>query len=290
MKGNILKIAVFLFLMTCVYPFASQAATQRYYANFDSQSIPQPWLGTISIFQQFSVWEIGSERYTFQPGRGGPGYALTDKTEMYGGSRDWRSTSIEWDVFGTWPTDEIYVSWWERYQEPFSPLNQNTKLFYLYFDPSNLTDRNRMSIERKYNDAGAYGARGAFLDKNGAYIAPDGEDGWYAPLPNMLDGNWNHFEAYINFTGYTIKIWYNGVQKLNKTYDPSLINWNRHIYWMFFFGPWTTCCPQVDSSFNFTRQIDDFEVWDGMPGSFPIIDDGRGSNMIPNSPTQLKIE
>jgi hypothetical protein len=152
-------LSIFLSLLLCAS--VAGAATLRYSENFDDGDIDQPVpsagfpnVGNISVFQRFGAWNITSEKYRFEPGYSG--LALTDNTVRYGGNADWRSTSLDWTVNATWPTDEIYISWYERYLDPFNPIYQNTKLYYIFYNPSNLTDRDRAAIERGWNGAGGH--------------------------------------------------------------------------------------------------------------------------------------
>jgi hypothetical protein len=82
----------------------------------------------------------------------------------------------------------------------------------------------------------------------------------------MLDGSWHHVEIHIDFAGFTTTFKWNGDVKVVQTFDPGLSNWNRHIYWMMIFGAWTTCCPGPADGWEFTRQVDELEIWDGWPG------------------------
>lgn len=276
---------IILILTLSVSIELSSAATMRYYANFDDGKVATPSTGYMGVVNQFGEYPAPTDQYTFQPGRSG--LALTDKTTMYGGNSGNIANSLYWDYYSFWPTDEIYISWWERHQEPYSNINLNIKLMYLFFDPNDDVSRNRASMERAHDQVSQYGARGAYLDKNGNYFE---ESGWWAQLTNMTDGNWHHFELYINFKGYTTKLWWDSVLKLNKTYDPSQINWNRRINWLFIGGPFTPGIPVLYG--RFTRQIDDVEIWDGMPGMdrsiLPILP--PNPTLIPRPPVNLNIK
>jgi hypothetical protein len=263
---KILSVLLVLILSVSV----ASASTLRWSDNFDDGDLDPPPMGSFIFLSSFGN-TLDPGEYKFEAGRGGGNsLALTDYTEYNGASNnDWRGCAVDWTVNGTWYTDEIYVSWWERYRQELIPGKQNTKLFYLYFDPSNQTDRNRVATERGFTDDAdpLYAARGAYLTNagGGTYFPPP-NDTWWAPWPNMDDGQWHHFEIYINFLGFTTRVWIDGVLRKEITYPPGDITWNRHIYYMYLFGPWTWCCPQVTSAFKFNRQIDDFELWDGMPG------------------------
>ena len=76
---------------------------------------------------------------------------------------------------------------------------------------------------------------------------------------NFHDGNWHHYEFYVNFSAGICRFWYDSTLKVERNNGSSwTTNWIKQI-----------SVGSLDSAPNednvFTRFIDDVEIWDGMP-------------------------
>jgi hypothetical protein len=102
-------------------------------------------------------------------------------------------------------------------------------------------------------------------DKNGN-VVEEISGGLDYPVSPM-NGSWHHFEYYVNLNTGVVKHWFdrqgektlsnnNGIM-LNKSYGSSIYSGSSIVY---------IAMPGiVANSCSFTRLIDDWEVWDGMP-------------------------
>lgn len=284
MKKRLAMNSFILILTLCVSAelfAATSAATKRYSANFDDGTVAIPFYGNMQGFNMFGKYPADPSQYTFQPGRSG--LALTDKTSRYGGSDSNIANGLYWETGIPWPTDEIYVSWWERHQVPYTTW-MNVKMFRIWFDPNDDTGKNSLSWQRRPDFAGKIGVDHAVYDRNGT-IQTEGAN--WSVLGGMTNGNWHHVEFYINFTGLTYKVWWDGNLLYTRTWDRSLFSWNRHFVWMFIGGPFTPGEPPLYGTF--TRQMDDVEIWDGMPGTDRSILPSEFI-LIPRPPVNLNIK
>jgi hypothetical protein len=76
-----------------------------------------------------------------------------------------------------------------------------------------------------------------------------------------VDGNWHHYEFYYNFSTDTTKIWYDGTLKVNHTISGCWAS--AYVNYL------TLGSIDAEEAGTFMRQFDDWDVWDGMPGSEP---------------------
>lgn len=172
------------------------AATLRLSENFDDQSIDSHL--TPRIYG--AVASLGE--YSWGDGRGGSGYSY--------GSGTINATFLEWGGAygtppGTWYTDEIYVSFWMRYPTyTWCGANDNIKFFYPTFGSNDgcefVLNSNNGAFYMLYNN------KNSFQDIYGA-------NSWgYPTLTNQADGNWRHYEFYINFSTGIIRFWYDDAE------------------------------------------------------------------------------
>jgi hypothetical protein len=78
-----------------------------------------------------------------------------------------------------------------------------------------------------------------------------------ARLPSQTDGSWHHYEFYVNFAQGISRFWYDGARKVDDAFGTGV--WTRDMYYI--------TAPSIEGNDprNFSRQVDDWEVWNGMP-------------------------
>jgi len=186
---------------------------------------------------------------------------------------DWRGAGHDID---TQTPNEMYFSYWFRHDDyTWAGDGAGGKLFYF--------------IDVNYNTRAMYvGQQLAINGLTVTYSNGDYDDSWardeanwgYAALwlnhPNVspsTTGTWRHFEYYINYNDHYFMIWVDGnlLTPSNGKYPDGKIAYdpNLNIHWkgiQFFY----TGQAQVDQSSDGTGyyngwQLDDLEVWDGMP-------------------------
>jgi len=228
------------------------AANRVVYENFDDKDVDSPfYIGQGSI-------------NGYVTGRSGSGYAAQLSQTSYGEP----DNTICYQP-GSWTTNEIYISYWMRYPsytgrgkkkaDGSYSTQWNNKLFYMHINMSG----NYVSTVM---DGGSWLHTSV---KPGNYYYNYG-------VSNMVDGNWHHYEWYINLATGKVKVWIDGGLKIDKNH--SGIDWpTGSIYRM--------CSPSIDTGAStFTRQIDDYEVWNGMPSSSQSTSSTSSNNNNPPPP------
>jgi hypothetical protein len=144
-----------------------------------------------------------------------------------------------------WPSDEMYVSFWMRYPTFVNTdSHENIKVFYPHWNgTSGYVHYAMSSTNLIYYSA----------NSNGRAI----DGGVWLTCPNQADGRWHRYEFYVKFSQGVSRFWYDGVLKLDKRYGS---------------GVWTNDMNSIDvpsmdgeEPGTFTRQMDDLEIWTGMP-------------------------
>jgi len=208
--------------------------------NFDDQVVDPE----ITVYS--NNWHVCSYPgdYAFIEGRGGQGYSFVTAGQ--------RSAYLNWktpQLPSSWPSDELYVSFWMRYPTFTStdPM-ENIKVFYPHWNgTSSYVHYSMASGNTIY-----YSAKGS-----GDMLT----SGNWINCPNQTDGNWHHYEFYIKFSTAQSRFWYDGVLKRDDNFSDGV--WSNRMYYV--------SAPSIDSEEAgvFTRAVDDWEVWDSMPGSEP---------------------
>ena len=152
------------------------------------------------------------------------------------------------DLPSPWPTDELYVSFWMRYPtfRSTDTVNENIKLFYPHWDGTQSYVHYSMAQpDTVYYSAKAKGAMVAY--------------GRWISCPGMTDGKWHRYEFYINFSRGVSQFRYDGEVLVDDEYGSG--KWTNELYYI--------SAPSIDAEETgvFSRQVDDLEVWDGIPGS-----------------------
>jgi hypothetical protein len=181
-----------------------------------------------------------------------PQYKL-DAVGRNGGGRCFSSGTVSeaypcWmrTLSSAWPSDELYVSFWMRYPKFVltDPTNENFKIFYPHWDGTSSYVHYAMSGPNLvYYSAMA----------NGSLVA---YSRWLT-CTGMTDGKWHHYQFYVKFSEGLSRFWYDGTLMIDDTYGTG--KWTNLVYYV--------SAPSIDAEEPglFSRQIDDLEMWDGMP-------------------------
>jgi hypothetical protein len=145
-----------------------------------------------------------------------------------------------------WPTDELYVSCWMRYPKFVltDPANENIKFFYPHWDGTASYVHFAMTgPSTVYYSAMAKGAMVAYSR--------------WLTCPGMTDGKWHHYQFYVKFSEGLSRFWYDGALMVDDAYGAG--KWSNLVYYI--------SAPSIDADDPgiFSRQIDDLEIWDGLP-------------------------
>ena len=230
------KITTMVFVIIALAGIDVLAANRLLYENFDDQSID-----TSRFIVYGHNWAVlNPPQYNLnQVGRGGKGYCFSSGT-VSEAHLCWRK-----NVPNPWPTDEFYVSFWMRYPTFRQTDNhENLKLFYPHWDGVDSYVHYAMCND----DSIYYSAKG-----KGQFLT----QGRWLNCPNQTDGKWHRYEFYVKFSAGIHKFWYDGKLTVNDNFGSG--KWTRAMYYI--------STPSIDAEEpgSFSRQIDDLEVWDGMP-------------------------
>jgi hypothetical protein len=232
-----LFIFISIFFGVLFFARGSLAATRLIYENFDDQIINS---GFVVYGSGWAV--LSPPQYNLNAvGKGGTGYCFSSGTvnEAY--------LCWENNLPNPWPSGELYVSFWMRYPrfESTDP-HENIKVFYPHWcGATGYVHYSMSSANTIY-----YGANSCTDETLST--------GNWLDCPNQTDGNWHHYEFYVKFSEGISRFWYDGVLKVNDTYGS--VKWtNTNIYYI--------SAPSIDAEEvgTFSRQVDDWEAWDGMP-------------------------
>jgi len=230
------------------------AARRLLYENFDDKSLNDTSLKADEGGSGRDLVE--GDDYEWAEGRNGSGYCIYFRKGDAGGD-----ATLIWSGIGEWPSNELYFSYWVRFPEfKQTATHENIKMFYPH-----------------WNGAQSYTAY-SLVNSGTLYhsVKGDGQmlaSGKWVGAPNMTDGKWHHYEFYINFSEGINRFWYDGKLKVDEKFGTGAWS-NKNIYYI--------AAPSIDalSVSDFSRQIDDWEVWDGMPsdsGSTSTISSSNGS-------------
>ncbi len=173
-------------------------------------------------------------------GRNGNGHSFSS------GTVNQAYLSWEKNLPNPWPSDEMYVSFWMRYPTfKSTDTMENLKLFYPHWNGT----KSYVHYSMSSNDSIYYSARG-----NGNMLST----GNWLNCPGQANGKWHHYEFYIKFSTCKHKFWYDGALKVDHTYGPGVWTPSTMYY---------IAAPMIDAEDpgDFSRQVDDLEVWDSMP-------------------------
>jgi hypothetical protein len=230
--------------------------------NFNTQTF-DPRL----IARQVDVsGSISPPKFVFStPGRGGTGFAFS--------SGSVHDAFLEWRFNNKWYTDELYVSFWMRYPSRIYPDGDNhwnIKTFYPHFDGTG-----------SYVHYATSGGGSVYYSARSGLLNTMIDQSKWLSIPNAFDGKWHRYEFFIKFSEGISRFWYDGTLVSNYTYGPG--RWTNNIYYITFAG------SDAETKNQFSREIDDIEVWDGMPTSpQPISNPPAPSSLAP--PTGLTVK
>jgi hypothetical protein len=229
-------MSVFLLALLPVPGHAESNAIRLFLEDFNSGTIDE----FLTVYGE--SWNVlQPPAYNLNaPGRDGAGHSFSSGSDHV--------AHLVWSkgIPNPWPTDEMYVSFWMRYPSytPVYPYNENIKLFYPHWhNATSYVHYSMTNSNQIYYSACASGnmlTYGNWLD-----------------VPNQTDGNWHHYEFYVNFAQGISRFWYDGAQKVDDTFGTGV--WTKDMYYI--------AAPSVEGNDprKFSRQVDDWEVWNGMP-------------------------
>jgi hypothetical protein len=243
-----LRAATIIALTLLVLRSEGNAASRLLYETFDDGVIDS----RLTVFG--NSWNVLSPpQYTLnEAGRSGAGHSFTSGT-VDAAYLCWRT-----DVPNPWPTDEFYVSFWMRYPKCVvtNATNENLKIFYPHWDGAESYVHYAMAQPGLiYYSAKARGAMVAYSR--------------WIPCPDMTDGKWHHYEFHVKFSTGVSSFLYDGVSMVNDTYGPG--KWTNSMYYFSMPSVNGRSVPSNPNPGDFTRQVDDIEVWDGSPGALPRV-------------------
>jgi len=283
---SLAELLVLILAMSVLWGSSVQevsGATRVAYLGFETEGWEDEFTGR-------STWEGHVKRVTNAPHTGS--YCLRGNqniwridpiTNAYGLSNallDWRGAGH--DIHTETP-NEMYLSYWFRHDDHTWAGSEggDGKLFY-FIDVNYNTRAMYVGGQLATNNIGITYSNGAYSDA----WARDPDNWGYSKLylgnPNVspsTTGTWRHFEYYINYNQHYFKFWIDGnlLKPTNGKYPDGKLYYdsNLNIHWkgfQFFY----IHAAQVDQSSDGTGyyngwQIDDLEVWDGMPGAPPTV-------------------
>jgi len=264
-------------ILFCVIGTA-QAATQLATQTFEST-------GWESQFTGSSTWTNHVDRTTSNPNNGS--YALRGNqqqgtTDGVSGLSGLGNALLDWRGNGTIVADtpnEMYFSYWFRHDDYNWNDDGSGKLFY-FVDPTysiqgmyyaQQLQEDRDTIRITYSNGG-YSSDWARLAENWGYSS--------LQLGNVnisgSMGDWKHFEYYINYNDHYFMQWINGylLTPTNGKYPDGKIYFdpNLSIHWQgfqLFYANSIDVGTATDGATGYAAgwQIDDLEVWNGLPSS-----------------------
>jgi len=237
MKKLLFSLAI---VFACTSPVT---AAQVYSENFDDQTLG----ANITVYG--GDWAVLSPpQYNLTSvGRGGSGYCFSsgsvDEAWLYHNNTGMPDPA----------TDDMYVSFWMRYPTFTSTdTHENIKIFYPHWNGTDSYVHFSMSSD----DVVYYSA-----NMNGTMVSV----GNWLSYPNQTDGNWHHYEFYVDFQTGVSRAWYDDALVLDHNYGAG---WSTGDMYYVTFGS-----IDAEEVGTFSRQIDDVEVHDSMPATGTILID-----------------
>jgi hypothetical protein len=245
---KLLKATIILAIV--LLAFNAQAANILVDEDFDDQSVDRPLM--VKHAADGDVTDQVGTAYSFVTDRHGTGYAI------YQSSWDWRHLTTPWygPGPGQWPTDELYFSVWMKYVSISSDNGYNIggKFFYPHFGGGS-----------QYVHMGFTSHSGYFAS---TISSTGGTSGYYGFDGAPVDGKWHRYEWYIRFSDGRVRFRFDGQGSLatgeGLSYNRTVGRISSNVYYISFPGICDKGC--YDTGTQYTRQWDDIEVWDGIPG------------------------
>jgi len=236
--------------MNFSFVFYVNAAQRIYYENFDDHILDQPSVGDIQVVRSISpitVLTKGVDYVLNAPGRNGSSGSFQSLQKPgYPNASAW----MWYRYNNTWPSsNQMYVSLWVRYPHFVrTTTHENIKLFYPHWDGTS----SYVAYDLATEDSMYHSEK-----SNGNYVS----NGNWIIVPNQTDGNWHHYEFFLDFEKGISRFWYDGNIAWDKNWGTGTWSVPVQMYYLTF--------GMIDAQVagNFTRQYDDIEVWDGMPTS-----------------------
>jgi hypothetical protein len=231
------KQIIFVFSIFFFVQVESHAANRLLYENFNDQILDSK----LTVYDKH--WNVLSNpSYNISAiGRNGTGRCFSSGTV--------REAFLCWmkQMPKPWPSDEFYVSFWMRYPtyKVTDRVNENFKIFYPHWNGADSYVHYTMA-QTNYVYYSAK-ARGLMVASSR-----------WLHCPNMTDGRWHHYEFYVGFTSGISQFKYDGVLLVDDEYGRG--RWTNAMYYF------STPSIDAEEAGVFSRQVDDLEIWDSVPG------------------------
>lgn len=279
----------------CVLPFLftpiSFGAEKIASLDFESE-------GWESQFTGQNVWGDNITRTTHDPFSGS--YSLrwnqdSGREDPITGLMGIGNSLLDWRGDHNIPAqtpNEMYFSMRFRHDDYSNDAEANARKLFYFVDNVSGGDAVRSNLIG--NQFGNQNLRMSYHNGTDRYDQQWAWDNWghaimwldNSGVSPSLDGEWRHFEFYINYNEHYMILWLDGyiLYPTNPTYRelyPEDAAAGRIVYseetgWHYkgfqigFFSPYRDCVNCEDESeYSAGFQIDDLEVWNGMPGSPP---------------------
>ncbi|HPW68460.1 MAG: hypothetical protein WDA72_00855 [Desulfomonilia bacterium] len=252
-----IQLLIGIIIVLALYPVNGYSAQCVLSEDFDDQALDE----RLTVYGK--NWQaLSPPQYNLNAaGRNAGGYAFSSGTTNMA-HLCWMGETM----LSPWPTDELYVSFWMRYPTfSRSDSMENLKVFYPHWENARsyvhftLSDSNTIYYSAMAN--GTLLTGGNWLD-----------------CPGQTDGAWHHYEFYINFAAGISRFWYDGKLKVDDIFGTGV--WTNSVY--------SIMVPSIDGEEpgNFSRQVDDLDIWDGMPAPGDL----AVQNVKPLSPSGLSLQ
>lgn len=252
-----IHVLVAITLMLALYPVNGFSAQCLLSESFDGRVLDE------RLVVYGKNWQVlNPPQYNLNAkGRDGIGYAFSSGTNSEA-HLCWMGSTLN-----PWPTDELYVSFWMRYPTFVrSDAMENLKVFYPHWDNA----KSYVHFTLSDSDTIYYSAMA-----RGSVVTA----GNWLKCPKQTDGKWHHYEFYINFSEGVSRFWYDGSLKVDDVFGTGI--WTNSVY--------SIITPSIDGEEpgKFSRQVDDLDIWDGMPQRGAV---ARQDAASPSSPSGLVLK
>ncbi len=156
--------------------------------------------------------------------------------------------------------NELYIKFWLKYDADFDPTDgySSNKIWWMQFEP----DTDTYYIQFRGNSLSYYDELGYTRE---TYVAVS---------PNAVDGIWHSFEIYVHYNDYgfsngLLRVWFDGNEKITYSSAQFIISNGGKISRMCF-GYFHN-----KAAISSGWQIDDIEIWDGIPEPGDVNGDGQ---------------
>ncbi len=275
--GGIVKIARLILLglafVAVSYRLTAGTASRIYYASFDNQTVAPAtaaWGGIARLVTTVPGSQdparLGQD-FGWVTGYGGTGYAVESAQSV--------DTYWYWSTGSpyTWRTNELYQSFWFRFESSTPNWSGNANIKMMYPQWSATTSHASVVV---YQPTSLY--TGVTFNGAADLATTRGRFINYVEGLKIIDGKWHRLEMCVQFSPARLRVWY----------DDMLIRddqWTRDWLPKTMNGLSIPSIKAVGVTSTFRRIFDEIEIWDGLP-DYRL---GGASSPPPAPPVGLKI-